>query len=150
MTFWHTLWGISAFSRKDLCITPSSSSFRPLIMLRFHGFESEIPMCIFRSLPLGSGPTWDPTWIQILILRRVKGRDRSIKGQKGFHSTSSIVWGQYSRNYLTIVLRNVFQYFLDVWVRATIHKVHNNKKRLNPHLSLYKTIYCVVQERGAN
>ena len=65
MTFWHTLWGISAFSRKDLCITPSSSSFRPLIMLRFHGFESEIPMCIFRSLPLGSGPTWDPTWIQI-------------------------------------------------------------------------------------
>ena len=29
-------------------------------------------------------------------------------------------------------------------VRATIHKVHNNKKRLNPHLSLYEAAIFIV------
>ena len=91
------------FRGRVLCITgysswdsPSTAPFFffflfllcPLIMLRFHGFESEIPMCIF--------------------------------------------------GYSLLPLK----------VRATIHKVHNNKKRLNPHLSLYEAIYCVAREKS--
>ena len=86
------------FRGRVLCITgysswdsPSTAPFFfflfllcPLIMLRFHGFESEIPMCIF--------------------------------------------------GYSLLPLK----------VRATIHKVHNNKKRLNPHLSLYEAAIFIV------